>query len=79
MEDPAVDIHIGIFDNLRGKEVVLRELDVRTFVFGFHVVSYIDVLDDEFQRWICVRYDGACESICSSHLGLLDFFCEILY
>lgn len=49
MEDPAVDIHIGVFDNLRREEVVLHKLDIGPLVLGFHVVGHIDVLDDEFE------------------------------
>ena len=73
MEDPAVNIYIGIFDNLWSEEVVLHEFDVGALVFRFHVFSYIDILDDKFERGVCIRYSRACKSICSSDLKSLIF------
>lgn len=47
MKYPSVHIDIGIFDNLRSKEVMFHEADIRTLVLGYHVVSHIDILHDE--------------------------------
>ncbi len=75
MKYPAVDINIGIFDYLWCKEVVLHELDVGALVFSFDAVSYIDVLDDDFESGICVSYGRACKSVCSPNLWVLVVRC----
>ena len=75
MEDEAVEIDIGIFDYLGREEVMLHELDIGALVFSFDVVSYIDVLNYEFERWICISNGRACKSICSPNLWVLVFCC----
>lgn len=57
VKNPAVEIDVSILEDLGCEEVMLHELDVRAFVLGFHVISYIDVLDDEFERGVGIR-DG---------------------